>query len=237
MEHFPHLQLELVTVDQLPAGLLDKIFLHVAGKSWQCMRCEKTGKLHVFSAGHQWGRVHTAKFWQPGFNIGGVQLLCQDCWIQWLIWQARMGFDLHDHAVVAVCNSTCFSAHGGRKAQFNALQGAAVDSKVGFLMGKAIDGLPRKNGLTGLTCNRVAYFLGGRFRRQGYYESVRSPADLARNLERIAHLRSLGIPLYMLDHHMIIVKIFKSAYTAPRGVLQLPALRGACASDLVRRLR
>jgi GNAT superfamily N-acetyltransferase len=27
----------------------------------------------------------------------------------------------------------------------------------------------------------------------------------------------------MLDHHMIIVKIFKSAYTAPRGVLQLPA--------------
>ncbi|MGA3353609.1 MAG: hypothetical protein ABSD85_10550 [Acidimicrobiales bacterium] len=223
MEQFPRLQAEFVTVDQIPAEMLEKIFVHVIGKHWQCMHCQKKGRLQVFSFEQRWDRLHTAKFREPGFNPDEAQLLCQDCWIQWLIWYARMGFDLHDHAIAAPCGRECFSARGGRRAQFVALQAAAVDSKVGFLMGKAIDGLPQQNGTTGLTGKQLAYFFGGRRVRQGYYESVRSPADLARNLERVAQVRSFGIPRYMVDDHAIIVKIFKSAYNAPGGVLQPPA--------------
>jgi hypothetical protein len=222
MERFQRLQPALVTVDQLPAEIQDKIFLDVTGRPWQCMHCGKKGRLHIFSFQQAWDTLHTAMFWQPGFNPDYIQLLCQQCWVEWLAWQARMGFDLHDHAVTAPCSSACFSARGGRRAQFIALQNAAVTSKVGFLIGKTIDGMPRLNGTTGLTCERVSYFFGGSFRRQGYYESVRSPVDLARNLEAVARLQAVGIPRHTVDNHLIIVKVFRSAYTAPGGILQRP---------------
>lgn len=212
----------MVSFAQLPAGVQDKIFLHMTGKIWECMRCQSKGKLHVFSVERQWDRLHTAGFLQPGFNIEGVQLLCHACRAQWLEWEARMGFDLHSHAIVAPCDNDCFSALHGRRAQFLALQSAGADSKIGFVMAKAIDGMPKQNGTTGVMCHRILYFRGGGFHRQGYYESVKAPEELALNLEKIAHLRSIGVAPYMVDYQAIVVKVFKSAYTAPGGVLQPP---------------
>jgi hypothetical protein len=212
--------------DRLPAELADSLLVRAIDKPWECMRCRRRPKrLHIFSAERQWDRMHTAKFSQPGFKIGeGLLLLCHECRAQWLIWQARMGFDLHSHAATTPCDHECFSARQGRAAQYSALQGALMDTKVGFFMGKAIDGMPKKNGLTGLTCARTAYFCGGPVHRQRYYESVRSPLDLAHSLERASQLRSVGVPLHMVDHHMIIVKVYESAYDAPRGVLKLPSV-------------
>lgn len=124
---------------------LEDAFQELSGVDWACMRCGAGGILRVFSAEARGGVLYVADFRQPGFDPGDFRLLCRRCMAEWLMREARMGYDLHTHASGAVCSAGCAARRDGRRTQYLNLMSAMADSKAGFLMAKAIDGMPGVN--------------------------------------------------------------------------------------------
>jgi hypothetical protein len=197
-------------------------FRNVFGIDWACMRCGADGILQVFSAVAVGGVLYITGFRQPGFDHRQIQLLCDKCRAEWLMWQARIGYDLHTHSPSAECSAACLARRAGRRTQYQNLISVMTDSRAGFQMAKAIDGLPRVNATPLLFASRVAYFTGGSYHRQAYYESVGNPEDVSRGLLMMDRLRWIGVPFRALDSYIIAVEIFDSAYTAIRGNITDP---------------
>ena len=101
---------------------------------------------------------------------------------------------------------------------------SAVAPPETFWLQKAIDGMPGVNGSSQLAGMRLSKFLHPEVFGQQLYESLPNAEEFKRQLLAVADLTAAYIPLYALDHFAIVFEVFKSAHTAPRGVIAFPAL-------------
>ena len=123
--------------------------------------------------------------------------LCQECWPRWLMWRARMGYDLHHHTPDDECRADCLANMGGRRAQLQAQMSTS-----------------RTNG----------YFTHRRITKQLYYESIGDVDELVRQILFTAQLTEIGLPRHMTDGYLLVFETFQSAYNAERGVLAHPKI-------------
>jgi len=91
-----------------------------------------------------------------------------------------------------------------------------------FWLQKAIDGMPGVNGSTQLAGMRLSKFLHPEVFGQQLYESLPNADEFKSQLLAIASLTAAYIPLYAVDHFAIVFEVFKSAHTAPGGVIAFP---------------
>ena len=150
--------------------------------------------------------------------------LCQECWPRWLMWRARMGYDLHHHTPDDECRADCLANMGGRRAQLQAQMSTFRDSRAGFFLGKAIDGQPTQNGTQLIMSQRSGYFTHRRITKQLYYESIGDVDELVRQILFTAQLTEIGLPRHMTDGYLLVFETFQSAYNAERGVLAHPKI-------------
>jgi GNAT superfamily N-acetyltransferase len=169
------------------------------------------------------GKMYICYLRQPGFDWGASLVLCGQCRATWMMWRARFGFDLHTHPKIAPCGPQCLAKRGGRRAQLQAQRSLATDRTQLFYFGKAIDGLPNVNASPPIMGHRVAMFALPILQRQLYYESIGKADELVRQIFLRAQLGQIGVPRYQLDGFLIVVEIFVSAHTAPRGALTIPS--------------
>jgi GNAT superfamily N-acetyltransferase len=108
----------------------------------------------------------------------------------------------------------------GRHLQAVSMKLAATDRKLGFLVCKAIDGMPKVNATPQLVAARVSRFLSGR--PQQCYGPIESAGALLARVQERSILESAWIPKYALDHYLLIVDVFESAHNAPLGVISEP---------------
>jgi len=101
---------------------------------------------------------------------------------------------------------------------------SAVAPPETFWLQKAIDGMPGVNGSSQLAGMRLSKFLHPEVFGQQLYESLPNAEEFKRQLLAVADLTAAYIALYALDHFAIVFEVFKSAHTAPRGVIAFPAL-------------
>jgi GNAT superfamily N-acetyltransferase len=188
--------------------------------SLTCSHCGGTSGLRSFTFTESAGRLYVTgtKFQtsEPTWKC-----LCDECWPKWLLWKARLGFDIHTHSRAAVCGSTCLARTDGRRAQHLAMR-SAVAPPATFWLQKAIDGMRGVNGSTQLAAMRLSKFLHPEVFGQQLYESLPDVDEFKRQLLAVADLAAAYIPIYALDHFAIVFEVFKSAYTAPRGVIGFP---------------
>jgi GNAT superfamily N-acetyltransferase len=97
---------------------------------------------------------------------------------------------------------------------------AAKDPKLGFLVAKEIDGMPKVNATSQLISARVGRFLRGR--RQYCYGPLESADALLAALQQRAVLKSAGIPEYALAGYLLNLEVFESAHHAALGVITEP---------------
>jgi GNAT superfamily N-acetyltransferase len=97
---------------------------------------------------------------------------------------------------------------------------AAKDPKLGFLVAKEIDGMPKLNATSQLISARVGRFLWGR--RQDCYGPLESADALLAALQQRAVLKSVGIPEYALAGYLLNLEVFESAHHAALGVITEP---------------
>lgn len=145
---------------------------------------------------------------------------CGQCRAEWLMFQARMGYDLHFHDYDAECTQSCLARQAGRRIQRDAMR--SIDSKGAFLLSKQFDGMPKVNGVPGIICMRGNHFWSRLSNRQEFYEAVGTYGDMVRQQLIVSELERIGIPRRMRDHHLLAFEIFQSSAHAPKGVLQLP---------------
>jgi GNAT superfamily N-acetyltransferase len=185
-----------------------------------CEQCGETSeRMRQFSLQPTRGDLFIADIAHAGGNP--VHILCNACWARALQRNAQRGFDIHTHAFTQICDSNCLARKKGRWSQFVSLE--AIDRLAGFALIKEIDGLPKVNGTPAIFGDRLMYFRGGAYARQMYYESIDDPAEVARQLTTNEKLRWSGVPYPMLDSHLMIVEWFESSYSAPGGIIQIPA--------------
>lgn len=193
----------------------------MTGLEWKCEKCgEVPIRLRIFSFTIARGDIYIPQIPQPGVNLNEVHLLCNSCWPQMLMRNARLGFDIHTHAIAESCDAKCLTKRGGRRLQFQSL--STIDRRSGFALIKLIDGQPEVNGTQGIFADRLTYFCGGSYARQIYYESIAEPSEVARQLIINHDLRRVGVPYQMRDSHVMAVEWFESSYEAPSGIIQIP---------------
>jgi GNAT superfamily N-acetyltransferase len=156
---------------------------------------------------------------------GNILTLCQACHADWMMNSACFGYDIHSHDVGEECTATCYTKRGARAAQFNAMQMTSMNRRRMFHLIKMIDGMPGINGSSTLAAQRAFYFISRTYYRQNFYESVANYNSLSSLVSATDELEALGLPWHMRDQHHLIFEVFESAYTAPAGVIQLPAAR------------
>jgi len=154
----------------------------------------------------------------PSQSAPGLQ--CRLCIAKGMKWQATLGYDLHNHGPESTCARSCMSRTQGRYIQMVSMRLAATDPKLGFLVCKTIDGMPRVNATPQLISARVSRFLGGR--PQQCYGPLESADALLAALQERSVLKSAWIPQYALDGYLLNVEVFESAHHAALGVITEP---------------
>jgi GNAT superfamily N-acetyltransferase len=207
--------------------VIDRETLNVAlgsvAEMSNCVVCGATPVTHVASPVARRGRLYVTRPTEPDFDSSQCVALCGRCWPRWLMWRARMGFDLHTHGPSRECDPACFARGRGRYAQFGAQMSMLEDRNAGFFLAKAIDGLPRVNGSHLIMGQRSAMFTYRPFHRQYYYEMLPDAEETQRCLlESARWSEGLGISKAYADHVHIVVEAFESWYTAPRGRITMP---------------
>ena len=204
-----------------PNPQLAALFRSITGREWRCERCgAATQRLRAYSSTASGGDLYVVEIPQPGVDLEHLHLLCGPCWGTMLQWNAQLGFDIHTHARTETCEKNCLTRRNGRMLQYASL--ADVERRRGFEIIKTIDGQPRVNGTQILFACRAGYFWGGGYARQMYYESISDPVELARQIAFTEKLRWSGIPIHMLDSHLLALEWFESSYTAPGGKIVQP---------------
>jgi GNAT superfamily N-acetyltransferase len=97
---------------------------------------------------------------------------------------------------------------------------ASFDRKDGFLLCKAIDGMPRVNATLPIWA-----FRGGRFLaqdRQSWYEPVRSVDELLVHLRLASTLENAGVPVRARPHVLLSLQLFEAAHRSTTGVIERP---------------
>jgi GNAT superfamily N-acetyltransferase len=189
----------------------------------RCDQCgsEEVARLVSYTTGR--GRMFLVARDDPSFDSSAVLAFCAECWPRWMMWRARMGFDLHTHAASVRCDRDCLAQGRGRLGQFEG-QMTLLGNRVGgdgFFACKAIDGQPRVNGTPSIFGARMAHFMYRMYERQKYYESTSDPAVVKRLFLDFAALREAGVSKG-LDGILIIVEAFESWRTAKNGEIALP---------------
>ncbi len=156
-----------------------------------------------------------------GFNPSNVTFLCETCWPEWCIVQARFGFDLHFHGVAMKCDSRCLAKQNGRFLQFVVRQ--TIDRSIGYRMIKLIDGRPRVIGSELVMGARLEHFRGGELERQTFYEAIPNADDLVSQLIRAKRLPFSNHPPVRGDSFLLAVEIFESAHVVRDGTFRHPA--------------
>jgi GNAT superfamily N-acetyltransferase len=193
-----------------------------------CDQCGSAGVYRILSHEINRGRMFIVGSGSPAFDPSAVLVFCRACYPHWLMWQARMGYDLHEHRSNAPCQRPCIAKAGGRRAQFEAQMSLLTDrsESAGFFAQKQIDGLPRVNGSYLLMGQRTARFMYRMVTRQQYYESTSDAAEVKRQFLRAAQMHRLRVAR-AADHILISVEAFQSWYDAPRGAIALPGVGDA----------
>lgn len=180
--------------------------------------CETCGKVG------QWRRWPETTTWHGRMYLGSPSadgpVLCDECGAERVRFLLILGWDIHAHPYDVECGDSCPVRQSGHHWQIGLMRGVRGDRRMGFRVVKAIDGLPKVNGVTQLISLRA-----GRFLQQHpclYYEPVASVDQLRRNLEWSARLEAAGVPRYSWRHQLLIIEVFESAYTAPAGKLGMP---------------
>lgn len=188
-----------------------------------CDQCGSDLVHRIVSREEHRGRMFIVGPGSPAFDPAAVLVFCRDCYPRWLMWRARMGYDMHEHRAEAPCQRPCIAKLGGRRAQLDAQIALLVDrsESAGFFAQKQIDGLPRVNGSYLLMGQRTAHFMYRMVTRQQYYESTSDPAEVRRLFLRAAQMHRLRVGR-AADHVLIIVEAFRSWHNAPRGAIPLP---------------
>jgi GNAT superfamily N-acetyltransferase len=185
-----------------------------------CSHCGGTSGLRSFtfaeSAGRLWITFTKSPMSEPTWKC-----LCDECWPKWLLWKARLGFDIHTHSSAVACSSACLAMAGGRRAQRLAMRSAIAPHET-FWLQKAIDGMPDVNGSSQLAAKRLSKFLHPDVFGQELYESLPNAEEFKRQLLASAELTATYIPIHAVDHFIIVVEVFKSAHAAPEGVIVFP---------------
>lgn len=186
-----------------------------------CSHCGGTSGLRAFTFAECVGRLYITYTRAESSELMW-KCLCEGCWPKWLLWKARLGFDIHMHARSAACDSTCFARTSGRRAQRLAMRSAV--GLQAFWLQKAIDGLPGVNGSFQLAAKRLYKFLHPEVFGQQLYESLPDAEEFKRQLLTRASLTAAYIPEYAVDQFIIVFEVFKSAHTAPGGVIAFPVI-------------
>jgi len=189
-----------------------------------CIVCGAVPVTHVASSEARRGRFFLIRPRDTAFDPARCVALCAKCWSQWLMWRARMGFDVHTHGPTDVCDRSCLAQNGGRWAQLAAQMSLLGNRADMFFVGKAIDGLPRVNGGHLIMGQRTACFLLRSVHRQVYYEMLPDAHHAQRLLlESAFWAETLVIPRAHIDRVIVVVEAFESWRTARNGAIQLPA--------------
>ena len=186
-----------------------------------CDYCGSQLSRHLFSYETRRACMYVARSTNRWFDSSRSISLCDRCWPNWLLWRARIGFDLHTHSRHETCGLQCFASRGGRRAQVEAQMSLLRNPNV-FFVQKTIDRQPYVNGSPAIMALRTFHFLFRRLERQKYYESSSSPEDVRRQMRQVGQLHTLGISRPLLQQVMIVVDCFESWYDAPGGTIQLP---------------
>jgi len=194
------------------------------GAAIQCDGCRASQLWKVFSYRVDSGWLYFNYASELGFDPLSCLALCRDCWPRWLMWRARMGYDLHHHTRDDECGADCLANMGGRRAQFHAQMSTFGDRPAAFFLVKAIDGQPTQNGTQLIMSQRSGYFSLRPFTKQLYYESIADVDELVRQILFTAQLREIGLPQHMADGYLLVFETFQSAYNAERGVLAHPTI-------------
>jgi GNAT superfamily N-acetyltransferase len=189
-----------------------------------CDVCGESKVTEVVSRGIDRGRMYIVRHSNPGFDPSAALAFCEECWPRWLMWRARMGFDLHwEHSYGAACHAGCLARQGGRRTQLLAQMSMLTSRTDGFFAQKSIDGMPAINGSPLLMAMRMSHFLYRMLQRQAYYESIGDPTEVQSQLLRAFQLSEIiGVPRAQTDGILIIVEAFESWYKAPGGDVGMP---------------
>ncbi len=188
--------------------------------SLKCSHCGGTSGLRSFTFTASAGRLYVTGA-RSSTDEPTWKCLCDECWPKWLLWKARLGFDIHTYSRPVLCSSTCLARTGGRRAQIAAIR-SAVAPPATFWLQKAIDGMPGVNGSTQLAGMRLSKFLHPEVFGQQLYESLPDAEEFKRQLLTGGSLLMAHIPLYAVDQFAVVFEVFESAHTAPRGVISFP---------------
>lgn len=187
----------------------------------KCDRCGSSEVKRLLSYTTARGRMFLAARDDPSFDSSAVLAFCAECWPRWMMWRARMGFDLHTHAASVPCDRDCLAQGRGRLNQFEAQMTLLQDKASGFFACKAIDGQPRVNGTPSIFGARTGRFMWRMLQRQNYYESTSDPAVVKRLFLDFGALHEAGVRKG-LDGILIVVEAFESWRTAKNGEIALP---------------
>jgi GNAT superfamily N-acetyltransferase len=188
-----------------------------------CSACGSTEVGKSVSTEAAGGRLFILGESSVGFNPQRWLGFCEDCWPRWLMWRARMGYDLHgSHGPHERCGPGCIAVQGGRANQVAAQMSMAFSRTDGFFLVKSIDGQPYVNGSQLLWSMRTFHFITRMNHRQDYYESLSDAAEVRRRFLYGFQLQQLGVPRAQIDGILIVVEAFESWYTAPGGGIRMP---------------
>ena len=188
-----------------------------AALSSTCRRCGSTDRVEPVASRTQWRGRHYINNPAPADGPGE----CFDCRLEGLKYELRLGWDVHNHSLETNCGSECvIRSRLGRAWQIRLMREAGVDRTQGFLLTKAIDGMPKVNGTLQLQALRMTRFLLQISRL--WYEPVPTVKDLVAYLLLSARLESAGVPLFARPHLRLVLQLYESAHTAPAGVISPP---------------
>jgi hypothetical protein len=194
---------------------------HLVASPQHCDVCDSAEVYKLVSREVIRGRLLVVTDPTPEFDASASLAFCADCWPRWLMWRARMGFDLHTHSASAPCTASCLARRQGRYAQFVSQMSLMQDPNQLFFAQKQIDGQPRANGSPLIMAQRAGYFMLRQVQRQWYYESIGDAAEVRRQFIESAILMNMGAAR-AANSHLIVVQAFESWYTAPGGAVSLP---------------
>lgn len=149
-------------------------------------------------------------------------LMCTRCWAEWLLFQARCGYDIHTHDPDMACAAPCLAKTSGRSAQNAALKSMVTLRDRVFFVQKTIDGLPGVNGSTPLAAQRVMHWGAALMRlNQQLYEYCGGLDDFLRQATEATRMRDLHYR--HVDRYLLTFEAFASSRSAPNGDIQFPS--------------
>jgi hypothetical protein len=153
--------------------------------------------------------------------LPGRDLECAECLAKSLKTWLSLGWDVHNHRLDETCGPNCATRGDlGRRWQISLMRKASVDRTEGFLLVKAVDGLPHVNGTLPIHGKRVSRFTSQI--PQLWYEPVRSLDDLVDYLRLAANLENAGVPARARPHLQLILQLFESAHRSTTGIIRWP---------------